>query len=318
MSPDAGSRPDAYSVLLVHPTAPVELLASMYWSLAGDLQKRRSAGEHVDDELHHLTRSYECVADADSRASYDASLGYLTPPLSVRPLPPVRQSLRGRLLRRPRHRPIDFYEVMGVARDVPPAYLPAAYRIMRDQYLRLRGKRQRQLLDTLDKAYETLTSSASRDRYDGRPTDPRPDSFVDPIDTARKPSPEAPSATASEKKSPSLTAKALKGLAKGAWFAIVTLAAILRLAYRGASAIASKAYARWQSRSSRPRVAKPAPVQPPLPPIARTQRDSPRPAPAEVEDRFLGRVATSVQESESHLHGVDPDAGSGNSPTTAR
>lgn len=314
MSQDVGLRPDAYAVLFVHPTAPTELLASMYWALAGDLQKRRAAGQHVDDELHHLTRAYECVADTDRRAAYDASLGFDTQPLTVRPLPPIRRSLRGRLLRRPRQRPIDLYEVMGVARNVSPEHLQPAYRIMRDQYLRLRGKRQRQLLDTLDKSYETLTSPEARDRYDRRPSDPRPDSFVAPVVTTQKPAPRPAAATLPDKStSPSATAKALRALGRSAWFAIVTLAAALRLAYRGATAVVGWAYAKWQSRSSRPHVAKPTPVQPPLPPIVRTQRDAPKRAPAEVEDKFLGRVATSVKESESHQQAADSDPGSAKS-----
>lgn len=313
MSQDVGLRPDAYAVLFVHPTAPTELLASMYWALAGDLQKRRSAGEHVDDDLHHLTRAYECVADADSRAAYDASLGFDTQPLTVRPLPPVRRSLRGRLLRRPGQRPIDLYEAMGVARNVPSELLAPAYRIMRDQYLRLRGKRQRQLLDTLDKSYETLSSPEARDRYDLRASDSRPDAFVDVSDTTPKPTPKAASATAAnEVASSSSIAKILRLLGRVTWFAILVIAGGLRLAFQGASSVVSKAYAKW--RTSPPRVTRPAPVQPPLPPVAQAHRDHPKRPPAEVEDKFLGRVATSVKESESHLQAPDPDSESGNSP----
>ena len=140
------------------------IACGMYWALAGDLQKRRAAGQHVDDELHHLTRAYECVADADSRAAYDASFGFDAQPLTVRQLPPIRRSLRGRLLRRPSQKPIDLYEVMGVARNVSPEHLQPAYRIMRDQYLRLRsGARQRQLIDTLDKAQRTPPPEARSD-----------------------------------------------------------------------------------------------------------------------------------------------------------
>jgi hypothetical protein len=312
MSQDVGLRPDAYAVLFVHPTSPTELIASMYWALAGDLQKRRAAGQHVDDELHHLTRAYECVADADSRAAYDASLGFDTQPLTVRPLPPVRRSLRGRLLRRPGQRPIDLYEVMGVARNVAPEHLQPAYRIMRDQYLRLRGKRQRQLLDTLDKSYETLSSPDARDRYDGRAPEPRPDSFVDTTDAVHKPAPKAASAArpAEAASSPSI-AKALRLLGRVVWFAILVVAGAIRLAYQGASSVTSKAYARW--RKSPPRVARPAPVQTPLPPVVRTQRDQTKRVPAELEDKFLGRVATSVKESESHLQAPDPDSDSAKS-----
>lgn len=348
MSPDVGLRPDAYEVLFVHPTAPTELLATMYWALAGDLQRRRAAGEHVDDELHHLTRSYECVGDSDRRAGYNASLGLLTQPLMLRPLPPSRRSVLGRLLRRSTHGPIDLYEVMGVARNVPPELLPHAHPIMRDQYLRLgAGKRQTQLLEALERSYETLRSPEARDRYDARAPKPqngiRPDSSAGAGDappkrtataaaapktkkrlshsravTAAKATRVTPPASPANKNKSSPpqkrpSAKALPLLSRAAASVLSMVAAGLRLAYRVMRWGASEAGSAWQRMRSR-RATLPAVSGPPPPAVIHAPGDRAKRVPSEVEDQFLGRVATSVKESESHLHGADPGPGPGKSP----
>lgn len=348
MSLDVGLRPDAYEVLFVHPTAPAELLATMYWALAGDLQRRRAAGEPVDDELHHLTRSYECVAESERRAGYNASFALLTQPLTVRPLSPSRRSVLRRLLRRPTHGSIDLYEVMGVAPNVPPELLSHANRIMRDQYLRLcDGKRRTQLLEALERSYETLRSPEARGRYDARAPKPqngiRPDSSAAADDAPLKQTSTAASAAKTRKRSidsaavtkakatpvippaspaneikaspprERLRAKALRQLSRAARLALSMVAAGLRLAYRAMRRGGREARSAWQKWRSRP-VTRPAASRAPSAVVTHAPGDRAKRAPSDVEDKFLGRVATSVKESESHLHGADPGQGPGKSP----
>src|SRR3990172_11224731 len=131
-------RPNAYDLLVVHPNAPADLIATSYWFLVGDLQKRREQGEYVDDAVHELTRAYQCVSDPDRRSAYDAAIGHNFEPLTKRPLPRLRRSLRSRLLWRAiLVGPLDHYEVLGISFAAPSEILPAAYRIMRDHYLRV-------------------------------------------------------------------------------------------------------------------------------------------------------------------------------------
>src|SRR3990172_9527091 len=125
-------RPNAYDLLVVHPNAPADLIATSYWFLVGDLQKRREQGEYVDDAVHELTRAYQCVSDPDRRSAYDAAIGHNFEPLTRRPL--RHAILVG---------PLDHYEVLGISFAAPSEILPAAYRIMRDQYLRVPARRKK-------------------------------------------------------------------------------------------------------------------------------------------------------------------------------
>ncbi len=331
MSLDGSPQSDAYEVLAVHPTAPSELVAAMYWAQAGDLQRRRAAGEHVDDELHHLTRSYECVADSERRASYNATVGLLAQPLIIRPLPPTRRSLRSRLLRRPRQGSIDLYEVMGVARNVPAELLPHAHQIMRDQYLRLRaGKRKTQLLEALERSYKTLRSPEARERHDALAAKSPNDVQLDSALAGDLPHPKAktvanvvpvtPPASPAKQDEASpprrrLSAKPIRPLLRAARFTLLVVAAGLRLTYHAMRGGASKAGPAWQSLRSRSATqARPSAGSEAPPPIiarARAPDGGAKLAPLDIEEQFLGRVATSVKESESHLGEADPRPGRG-------
>ena len=154
--------PTAYDLLVVHPSAPADLIATSYWLLTGELLKRRDAGKYVDDKLHELTRAYECVSDPIRRAAYDATLGHTREPLAKRGLPHVHRSVISAT--------VDHYEVLGITLAAPSELLPSAYRIMRNQYLRvpLENKRKVQLLDALDDAFATLGAPERRQQYDER------------------------------------------------------------------------------------------------------------------------------------------------------
>ena len=319
MSPDALPHRTAYDALFAHPSAPTELLAIAYWAVVGDLQKRRGEGENVDDQLHHLTRSYELVADAGHRSSYNASIGFTAEPLTVRRLPPMRRSLRSRLLRRAVPEPLDLYEVMGVSRDVPNSLLADAHRVMRDNYIKLNsGTRRAQLLRALEAAYATLISPDARERYDTLTSTHKAETTAPPAIAPRLEPPDPGPTVAPEK------AMVTNASASGAGASLFRPAGQLirlllttskqifslllagcRLAYRAVRRGVSAIHARWSSmRSTRAerRVARAArPTSGPSPTASAT-----RVIPSEVENKFLDRVASSVQESESHVR--DPDA----------
>jgi curved DNA-binding protein CbpA len=321
-------RPSAYDLLAVDPNAPSELIATSYWSLVGRLQRRREQGEYVDGTLHEITRAYECVSDADRRAGYDAAIGHTTLPLSKRPLPRFRRPLRSRLLRRPWvPAGIDQYEVMGISRDAPADILPAAFHIMRDQYLRIpaSNKKRTLLLTILDESYATISSVERREKYDQRTrrkTPPkrdvpaagggaRPDgdaaaqtSSVAPMITtpASEPSPggkavEEASSEQAMKPAGTSAGRRVLGVVRAA--ALVPVA-VIRLLYRGTRGTARRLSGAFRDRATRqPRASGPEAPAPQPQPILREPPPRPRAPDIDVEEALLGRLASSVKETQS-------------------
>jgi hypothetical protein len=292
--------PTAYELLVVHPSAPADLIATSYWLLTGDLLKRRDAGKYVDDKLHELTRAYECVSDPVRRAAYDAALGHTQEPLAKRGLPHVRRSLISA--------DVDHYEVLGITSAAPSELLPSAHRIMRNQYLRvpLENKRKLQLLDALDDAFATLGAPEKRQQYDER-------SRLDPVEQVVAPPPETPASARSR-------GTILRGLGRA-------LSPGPRLPKRtgenGHSPEASETASRTPAehpakpakRAERPAKAKvPAerrvkPPAPPEPPIIREPAPRSRTYAIDVEEVLLGRIAAYVKETPPPHLAAEPAEG---------
>lgn len=160
----------AYRLLGVHPAAPNDLLNAAYWRTASELQRRRTDDESVDATLYAITRSYELIANPEARAAYDASIGLSVTPVMVRPLSQIRRSWLARLLRKAiADSSFDCYEMIGLDSSAPDRLLPEAYKIMRDHYLRAPDSRRRaHLLSALDEAYTVLSDEDRRRRYDAQ------------------------------------------------------------------------------------------------------------------------------------------------------
>lgn len=298
--PNSEGRPTAYELLVVHPTAPADLIATSYWLLAGELLKRRDRGKYVDDKLHKLTRAYECVSDPVRRVAYDAELGHTQKPLAKRGLPHVRRSLISAAA--------DHYEVLGITPAAPSELLPSAYRIMRNQYLRvpLENKRKVQLLDALDDAFATLGAPEKRQQYDER-SRLKPVEEVAAPPPAEEPAPSRPRGTI------------LRGLGRA-------LSAGSRLPKRaggnghspGAGEMASATLAERPAKpvknAERPVKAK-VPAErrekpaPPDRPITREPAPRSRTYSVDVEEALLDRIASYVKETPPSHPAAEPAEG---------
>lgn len=273
-------RPNAYEQLGVHPNAPADLIASSYWLLVGELQKRRERGEYVDSALHELTRAYECVSDPKRRSEYDASIGHTLEPLALRPLSSLRHSFRGRR----QHGdvligPLDHYEVLGISPSAPSEILLAAYQIMLNQYLRVpsRDKKRQQLLESLEDAYTTLSVPEKRQKYD---------EVVRPKSIEQ----DAEEAAATTAEPPVSNGHVVPGGIGRA------LTAGVRLPYRGAAAaVRGRRKSAGKSVLAERRV---RPPRAPEPPIVREPAPRPRTASIDVEEALLGRIAAYVNETQ--------------------
>ena len=324
-------RPNAYDLLGVHPNAPSELIATSYWFLVGDLQKRREQGEYVDDALHEFTRAYERISDPRRRSRYDEDIGHTQEPLTKRKLPRVHRSLRSRLFRRATPvGSLDHYEVLGISFAAPSEILPAAYRIMRDQYFRVpaRSKKRLQLLKALDDAYATLSAPERRQKYEEhtRKRAPAESPVVSPglEGTVQSDPPESgngmkprgittppAAATPLDRVTPvngPAAARATKKISgAGKWIGAApralgqVLAAGARLLYRGLSRGAGRAAEAWRGRRTRRVPDAGATETQPLQrqPILREPPPRPKIPSVDVEEALLGRLEESVRETRS-------------------
>ena len=308
-------RPNAYDLLVVDPNAPSELIATSYWSIVGGLQKRRERGEYVDDALHELTRAYERISDSDGRSGYDEDIGNSREPLTKRKLPGIRRSLRSRLFRwRKAATAVDCYEVLGISPVAPAEIVPAAYRIMRDQYLRIPDSKKRmQLLRLLENAYDVVNTPEKRKKYDERTrpgkaaesagvtvvTDNTATTLVSaPAPAGAAVAPAATPANERRAQEQTWTGGTLRGLGR-------VLLAIARLSYRGLALALRSVRNVLRNRSNR-RSAGPA-AAPPVqrPPIVREPPPRPKGPVVDVEEALLGRLASSVKETYSRPGGAE-------------
>jgi len=157
----------AYELLHVDPAAPGDLLNTSYWLVIGDLQQRRSGGENVDSRMHEVTVAYQHVSEAGSRAAYNAALGMVVEDIAAGPIPKKK---RMGFLTSGKSPAVDYYAVLGLSATAPARLVGEAFRIMRNQYLRLPLAKGRRVafMDLLDEAYAVVSDESRRAEYDAR------------------------------------------------------------------------------------------------------------------------------------------------------
>ena len=164
-----------YEILQVHPAAPLDLVTAAYWRLADRLQADRESDSQAAPALHRLTKAYQTLADPNSRATYDPSIGLPSQPWY--PPPPCRQRpsrSRGLFGVNRSQAPtagdsaVDYYEVLRVDPQVGPRVLAVAYAVMRDYYLRsvLHAGEPPELMDLFEEAYDVISDPDRRQQYD--------------------------------------------------------------------------------------------------------------------------------------------------------
>lgn len=159
-----------YEALHLHPAAPAELVSAAYWKLVGEEHDRRKADASAGRRIHELTQLYQVLANAESRAEYNLSLGLPeeAPPqvLETRRWPLRlfgRKAVRGG----PGEDP-DFYQVLRINPSAPFALIDEAYAIVRPRYVRLvlDGVQPPELLDLIDESHAVLSDPEERGIYD--------------------------------------------------------------------------------------------------------------------------------------------------------
>jgi len=166
--------PTHYQILQVHPAAPLDLITAAYWRLVSQAQTGGTPDKAGEVAVYHLTRSYQVLADQNSRAAYDASLGISSE--AMLPNVPVRRKSswvsalwQGGPDGGPIDSPdVDYYELLRLDPLANPAIVEEAYTSMRNTYLRLAelGRTRPQLVDLLEEAHSVITDPAKRRLYD--------------------------------------------------------------------------------------------------------------------------------------------------------
>jgi curved DNA-binding protein CbpA len=163
----ARSTQTLYSLLQLHPAAPLDLVSAAYWRLAAQAQAARGADHTAEQRLNELTNAYRVLADASTRRQYDTSLGLPSQPISPLAVRP-RASWLARLLRsRPRQQRPDHYELLRVDVSASAGIVDEAYPIVRGHYLRLVrvGEEPEELLYLLEQAYAVISDPVRRMTY---------------------------------------------------------------------------------------------------------------------------------------------------------
>src|SRR5438093_3436733 len=134
--------PTHYQILQVHPAAPLDLITAAYWRLVG--QAQAAAPDKASEmAVYHLTRSYQVLADPNSRAEYDRFLGL--PSEQLLPQVPARRKsswVSALWQSDPGTGPaadpgVDYYELLRLDPLANPAVIQEAYTSMRNSYLRM-------------------------------------------------------------------------------------------------------------------------------------------------------------------------------------
>jgi curved DNA-binding protein CbpA len=176
-----------YEILQVHPAAPLDLVTAAYWRLADRLQAERGSDSQAAAALHRLTKAYQTLADPNSRAAYDPSIGLPSQP-SYPPPPRRQRSSRSRGLFGVNRSPaptagdsaVDYYELLRVDPRAEPRVIAVAYAVMRDYYLRLvlHAGASPELMDLFEEASDVIADPDRRQQYDAararRARPPRP------------------------------------------------------------------------------------------------------------------------------------------------
>jgi hypothetical protein len=167
MATSRSSRASIYSLLQVHPAAPLELITAVYWRLIGRARVSSRGGGAEAHRVRQLERAYQVLSDPEKRAAYDSAMNIQAaagiPDLSGDGIASKRtggdQELPG---------PIDYYDVLRVDPAAEQPVLEEAHTVMRGLYQTAieEGRATPKLLDLLDEAFRTVGAPDSRRRYD--------------------------------------------------------------------------------------------------------------------------------------------------------
>jgi curved DNA-binding protein CbpA len=161
-------QPTSYEVLQVHPAAPLELITAAYWRLAGDAQSRRSLDNAAEADLHALTRAYQMLTNAETRAEYDSSIGVAEQNLAPQVPHSRGKGWFGRKRDAASETRVDYYEILRITPTADAPVVEEAYSTLRTYYVRLvqSGYSPIELLDYLEDAYAVAADPDKRKKYD--------------------------------------------------------------------------------------------------------------------------------------------------------
>src|SRR4029453_10156053 len=155
------SRASIYSLLQVHPAAPLELITAVYWRLIGRA-RISSRGEGAEaNRGRQLERAYKVLSDPEKRAAYDSSMNIQ----AAAGIPEVTgDGLGTRRADGDGSGRIDYYDLLRVDPAAEQPVLEEAYTVMRElsQTAIDEGRATPKLLDLLDEAFRTVGEPASR------------------------------------------------------------------------------------------------------------------------------------------------------------
>jgi curved DNA-binding protein CbpA len=184
----SNSQPrDLYSLLQIHPAAPLDLVSAAYWRLAAQAHAARTTDESAERRLAELTQAYRVLADPYRRGEHDRSFGLPQQPVAPNLRSSRGKSVFGRIFRRgPSAPPLDYYELLRVDPGASASVINEAYPIIRSFYLRFvrLGEEPPELLDLLEEAYAVTSDPVRRAQYEQErasriatvsPTLPQPD-----------------------------------------------------------------------------------------------------------------------------------------------
>lgn len=166
---------DYYQLLQVHPRAPNDLIAEVYWHLATRLQGRRGEDGQVDWTLRALNTAYSTLINPESRAFYDQSCPRVRAVLSREP-PTLKSRPRRSFLGRARDgkspraggRHLDLYELLLVDREAEVNVISLAYAFQRQHvgYDVWVGRADPEVLEVLAEAFAVFSDPERRSAYD--------------------------------------------------------------------------------------------------------------------------------------------------------
>jgi curved DNA-binding protein CbpA len=166
---DTSPQRTLYSLLQIHPAAPLDLISAAYWRLAAQAHAARTTDESAERRLAELTHAYRVLSDPARRSQYDHSFALAEQPVAPNLRRRRKQTLFQRILRRsPRQSDLDYYDLLRVDPAASASIIHEAYPIIRGFYLRFvrLGKEPPELLDLLEEAYAVTSDPVRRARYE--------------------------------------------------------------------------------------------------------------------------------------------------------
>src|SRR4029450_10586452 len=161
------SRASIYSLLQVHPAAPLELITAVYWRLIGRA-RISSRGEGAEaNRVRQLERAYKVLSDPEKRAAYDSAMNIQ----AAAGIPEViGDGLATKRADGDGSGRIDYYDLLRVdpaAGEPGPEEGCTGMRELSQTVIN-EGRATPKLLDLLDEAFRTVSEPASRRRYDSQ------------------------------------------------------------------------------------------------------------------------------------------------------